>query len=183
MELLGKYKMLILLVGKFFLTYLILTLLYSWYLNPYITDLKVADPFTGWVSDTVGYIMRGVGFDAENHQIEGETFRRFYLNGFYCSRVNEGCNAISVMIVFVSFVVAFGKKIISTVLYVLLGLVLLHATNLFRISLLNYIFTYYPEYEKVSHDILFPLIIYGMVIILWLIWVKYFLTSTKANEV
>ncbi|MCT7904620.1 exosortase family protein XrtF [Candidatus Ornithobacterium hominis] len=183
MELWKKYKILILLIGKFFFTYLILTLLYSWYLNLYLTDLKIADPFTGWVSDSVGYLMRLVGFDAENHQIEGEAFRRFYLDGFYCSRVNEGCNAISVMIIFVSFVVAFGKKFMPTFLYILLGLVLLHITNLFRISLLNYIFTYHPQYEKFSHDILFPLIIYGMVIILWLIWVRYFLINTKDDEI
>jgi len=32
----------------------------------------------------------------------------------------------------------------------------------------------YPEYGKMFHDFIFPAIIYGSVVVLWLIWIKFF---------
>ena len=85
----------------------------------------------------------------------------------------EGCNAISVMILFASFVFAFYKGA-KTFLFAVAGLILLHILNISRIVLLNIIFLKYPQYEKIGHDYLFPAIIYGGVIILWLVWIQVF---------
>ena len=89
-------------------------------------------------------------------------------------RIIEGCNAISVIILFVSFIVAFSGKLKQTLLYVLAGSVLIYLLNILRIVLLVVLVYNYPSEEHLLHGVLFPLIIYGIVFILWVIWVNKF---------
>ena len=42
--------------------------------------------------------------------------------------------------------------------------------NIFRIALLCWAIYYFPEYEHILHGVLFPLVIYGVVFALWIIW-------------
>lgn len=174
-----EYKSALWLVAKFFIAYIILTVIYSQYLQPYLEVQKIADPFTAWVSESVSTLMNAFGFNSETQQFSDENYMRFYLEGNYISIINEGCNALSIMIIYVSFIIAFSQKWLTTILYALGGVILLHITNIIRIAILNYVFAYYPDYAEMSHDILFPAIIYGMVVILWLIWIKFFVFNKK----
>lgn len=169
-----EFKPIILFIAKFFLVYIVLTALYSWYLQPFLYEQKIADPITHWMTDSAVTLLNSLGFDAVNTHIDGESFRRIALDGKYASIVNEGCNAFSVIIIFISFVIAFSRGWVKTSVFVLSGFVILVVTNVVRIALLTWIFRYYPDYEKMAHDYLFPAIIYGMVVFLWLIWVKFF---------
>jgi exosortase family protein XrtF len=85
----------------------------------------------------------------------------------------EGCNAVSVIILFVSFVFAFYKGM-KTFVFVGAGLIILYIMNLLRIVGLNIVMTDHKEYGKIFHDFIFPAIIYGSVVVLWLIWIKFF---------
>jgi exosortase family protein XrtF len=85
----------------------------------------------------------------------------------------EGCNVISVVILYAAFIFAFYKGA-KTIFYVLGGIFLLHILNVLRIVLLNIIFLKYPQYEKIGHDYIFPAIIYGGVVVLWLVWIQFF---------
>lgn len=166
-------------VGRFFLVYIALTALYSWYLQPYLYERKFADPVTVWMTGAAVDVMNFLGYDAFQMQKSGETFRRFILEGRYSSMVNEGCNAVSVMIIFVSFIIAFARDFKKTTVFILSGILILIISNIIRIAWLTWIFRYHEEYTKIAHDFLFPGIIYGTVVALWLIWVKYFAFSDK----
>ena len=93
------------------------------------------------------------------------------------SLVNEGCNAISILIIFVAFIVAFYTNFKQTFLFIIAGLGALFVMNIARIMLLNYIFRYHDEYGKMAHDYLFPAIIYGSIVVLWIVWIKFFVTK------
>lgn len=173
------FKPIIFFIAKFFLVYIVLTVLYSWYLQPYLYEQHIADPITTWMTDVAVSLIKFFGFEASHIQVEGEVWRRFILGGKNASIVNEGCNAVSVMIIFVSFIIAFSRGIIKTGVYVLLGLLIMIVSNVARIALLTWIYRYHTEYSKMSHDYLFPAIIYGTVVILWLIWVKFFAFKEK----
>src|SRR5690625_7148659 len=54
--------------------------------------------------------------------------------------------------------------------------------NVLRIALLNYIFVYLPDYGKIAHDYLFPAIIYGTIVVLWIIWVRFFALKIKTID-
>lgn len=169
-----EFRPIILFIAKFFVVYILLTLIYSWYLQPYLYEQNITDPITAWMADVSAEMMRWFGFQAQTVQFENETYKRFFLDGEFASLVNEGCNAISVGIIFISFIIAFSNGILKTMGFVLGGIVLLLITNIIRIGLLTYIFRYFPEYSKSAHDYLFPAIIYGMVVILWFLWVHKF---------
>jgi exosortase family protein XrtF len=96
-------------------------------------------------------------------------------------RIIEGCNAISVIILFISFVVAFSGKWKPTSLFILTGSLLIYVLNIFRIIFLVVLLYYYPTQEHLLHGVLFPLIIYGIVFILWVIWVNNFSKYASKN--
>lgn len=156
---------------RFIVVYLVLLFAYQFYLNS--EKDQGLDSFSRMIGNQVSYLQNKGGFttalydDVKNEQVW------FYVNGQYVTRMVEGCNAISVIILFVSFVFAFYKGT-KTFLFVGIGLVLLYIMNLLRIVGLNIVMSDYPEYGKMFHDFIFPAIIYGSVVVLWLIWIKFF---------
>jgi exosortase family protein XrtF len=96
------------------------------------------------------------------------------------ARIVEGCNAISVIILFIAFVIAFKGDFKKTVLFVLAGSILIHLLNVVRIALIAIALYHYPQHEHLLHGVIFPLIIYGIVFLLWVIWVNQF--SSYATE-
>jgi len=99
---------------------------------------------------------------------------KLILNDVYVSRVVEGCNALSVIILFAAFVVAFSGKWKHTIGFIIVGSLLIHILNVLRIALLSLALFYYPEQEPLLHGVVFPLFIYGVVFGLWVIWVNKF---------
>lgn len=92
-------------------------------------------------------------------------------NGTAIIQVFEGCNGINVMIVFLSFVIAFTGTLKKTVWFVVAGLVLIYIANLFRVSLLYFVAKYYPDNLYFFHKYLFTGLLYILVFVLWYFWV------------
>lgn len=168
---LQKYSAALGFVLRFILVYTALTALYNWYLasaapNPDgITSLVTAQ--SEWILEYSPYHIRMVLDDTE-------PFYKVIVNDTYTARIVEGCNSVSVLILFVTFIIAFRGSWKHTVLYSLGGIILLYFTNLFRIVVLTLLGFKYPEYTEILHQIVFPAIIYGAMFILWIIWVKKF---------
>lgn len=176
----NSYKPLILFLLRFFGSYILMIVLYNAYLNFYF-DQGLADPFTKFNSDTSAWLFNLIGIPAESLHAGKDHFMRLALEGKFTSVVNEGCNAVSVMIIFIAFILAFYTTFKQTFLYILVSLALLIVMNILRIILLTYIYKYMAEYAKIGHDYLFPSIIYGSVLILWIIWIKGFVLKKKKN--
>ena len=156
---------------RFVVIYIVLVLLYQFYLNHYEND--VVDPFTRWVAEQVAFLQDSIGLPTvlvDSIKLHSVLFQT---SGKFTTRMVEGCNVFSVAILFSAFIFAFYKGA-KTFLFVLGGIILLHILNVSRIVLLNIIFLQYPQYEKIGHDYIFPAIIYGGVIILWLVWIQFF---------
>ncbi|UHO38052.1 exosortase family protein XrtF [Chryseobacterium capnotolerans] len=156
---------------RFIIIYLVLLFAYQFYLNAG-RDYGL-DPFSGIIANQVNAVQNVLGYpsqlynDVKNEQVW------FYVKKQYVTRMVEGCNAVSVMILFVSFVFAFYKGS-KTFVFVMAGLVLLYIMNLLRIVGLNMVMAEHKEYGKMFHDFVFPAVIYGSVVLLWLIWIKFF---------
>lgn len=169
-----KYKPFLTFVAKFFLIYILLSGIYGFYLDQFDEATFEPDGITTMVSNQTRDLMNFVGEDAATKPHESEASHKFYVHGKYIARIVEGCNAVSVMILFVAFVVAFKGKLKHTLLFILAGLLIIHVLNVVRIALLSMALYYYPEYQEFLHDTIFPLAIYGVVFILWVIWVNKF---------
>ncbi|MDM1550233.1 exosortase family protein XrtF [Empedobacter falsenii] len=171
-----EFKPLLLFLARFLGTYIILSLAYKLYLDQYLPHNN-PDPFTKLTSDVTAFGLNKCGFFSFSNIAENQPWMRLVVDGQVASIVNEGCNAISILIIFISFIVAFYTNFKQTFLFILSGLAILFVMNISRIMLLNYIFRYHNEYGKMAHDYLFPAIIYGSIVVLWIVWIKFFVTK------
>lgn len=174
------YKPFLLFLGKFLLTYLLLTFGYQLYLQSYNAHAFEADTITKHVAFQTQRTLELFGANAAILPNPDEAGMKLIYNGEFVARIIEGCNAISVIILYISFIVAFAGRLRNTVLFVVFGSVFIYIMNVGRIALLAWALHYYPEQEHLLHGVLFPLLIYGAVFLLWVIWVnKYSLYAKK----
>lgn len=182
-NLLQQYKPFLLFLGKFIASYLILTILYQSYLKQFDEKNAEVDTFTQSVAEQSASVLSL--FDSKSYtmpHMTEPTVKLFY-KGKYISRIIEGCNALSVIILFISFVIAFTGKFKKTIIFILLGSVLIHILNIGRIALLCVALYNFPKFEHLLHEVIFPLVIYGVVFLLWVIWVnKYSVYATDVAK-
>jgi exosortase family protein XrtF len=163
---------------KFGGTYLVLALLYSLYLSRFDAAHFEPDGVTRIVAEQSKWLTGVLGEEAFIKPHEKEASYKFSVNGRYVARIVEGCNAVSVMILFVAFIVAFSTTFKRTGLYMGVGVLVIHVLNIVRITLLNIAVYYHKDWGPFLHDVVFPLFIYGVVLALWVLWVVKF----KGNE-
>ena len=176
----SDFKPVLKILLRFVILYVVMVLAYQFYLNGYKN--AGLDSFSTWVMKQTTFVQEGLGYETKMvaGKPEAET-TWFYVSGKYVSRMVEGCNAVSVMILFVAFIFAFYKGI-KTFVFAGLGLLFLHIINVLRIAGLNILIVELPDYSKIGHDYFFPAIIYGSVVVLWLIWIKFFALKETADE-
>ena len=163
---------------RFVIIYLTLLFLYQLYLNIYIG--KEIDVFSFLVANQVQQCQNFAGFPTQLYNDAKLESVWFYTVDKYTTRMVEGCNAVSVIILFVAFIFAFYKGY-RTFIYAGLGILFLHIINVLRIAGLNIIYFRFPNYGKAAHDYLFPAVIYGSVVLLWLVWIKFFILKNDEN--
>ncbi len=169
-----KYKPFLLFLAKFLLTYAVLTLAYQIYLTQFSKADFEVDSFTRSVArQTKGLIGIWDSRVSIAPHPEQASIKLLY-RGQFIARVVEGCNALSVMILFVAFVVAFTGKFRTTLVFIAGGMALIHVLNVFRIAVLVVALYHFPQYEALLHGVIFPLFIYGVVFLLWVFWVNKF---------
>lgn len=176
----ADFKPVLKILLRFVILYVMMVLAYQFYLN--FSKNAGLDPISSWVMRQVIFVQNSFGYPSQ--MVEGKPLDEttwFYTKDRYTSRMVEGCNAISVMILFLSFIFAFYKGL-KTFVFVGLGLVFLHLINVLRIAALNIIIVDHPDYSKIGHDYFFPAIIYGSVVALWLVWIQFFALKEDQNE-
>ncbi|WP_430411681.1 exosortase family protein XrtF [Kordia sp.] len=166
-----RYKSALGFVLKFFVVYIVLTFVYSLYLSNFDGE---PDDITRIVANQTEAIIDTFGYSTTVVQHETEPTMKLLVNEAYVGRIVEGCNSISVLILFITFVIAFTGNLKNTLLFALAGSVCIYIANLLRIVVLGIGLYRFPEYEYILHHIIFPTIIYGMVFLLWMFWVKKF---------
>ncbi|MBX2827019.1 MAG: exosortase family protein XrtF [Flavobacteriaceae bacterium] len=167
-----RYKSVIRFVVLFLGTYLVLTFLYSWYLQSSKGSSYPPDFITHLVAKQSSNVLNGMGYDAMVTPHESQPTMKLFVNSVYLARIIEGCNAVSIIILFIAFVVAFAQRWKKTLLFILAGSVLIYGVNIIRIAMLAIALYKYPQYNEMLHTVVFPGIIYGMVFLLWMIWVR-----------
>lgn len=149
-----------------------LTFLYQRYLDGFEED-KI-DSITRIVSKNTEQVLQMFNDESSIEESPTHPYMKLFYNQKYVARIVEGCNAISVIILFISFVVAFSGKLQATLLFIFGGSLLIYVLNILRIAALSALIFYFPKQEPFLHGVLFPLYIYGVVFILWLLWVRKF---------
>lgn len=173
-ELFIKYRLVIKFMLTFLLVYIALSVIYKFYLQFSDGSKFYPDYITHLVAKQSEALLNSFGYNGQVLPHPNEPSMKLLVNGTYLARVIEGCNSISVIILFVSFIVAFSAQFKTTFFYVLAGSILIYSVNLLRIVLLSIGLYHYPNQEAILHTVVFPGIIYGMVFLLWIFWVNRF---------
>ncbi len=177
--LLIKYKSVIKFILTFLIVYMTLSVAYKFYLDFSDGSKFYPDYFTNLVANQSKNLLNDIGYSVQVLPHPDEPSMKLIVNNKYLARVIEGCNGISVIILFISFVIAFSGKLKTTILYILAGSVLIYVVNLSRIVILSVGLYHYPWRENILHTVVFPGIIYGMVFLLWMFWVNRFSNLKK----
>lgn len=169
-------KPVLIILLRFVGIYLVLVFGYQMYLNHY--QYEVIDPFSRWVAQHANWLQNSCGFYSQMQDGDHGEGLRFIVRGDYLSRMVEGCNAMSIMILFIAFIFAFYKGL-KTFIFVIVGLLIIHLMNFIRIACLNIVLADFPQWSKPFHDYFFPGIIYGTVIVLWIVWINFFVLKQQ----
>ena len=159
-----------------------LSISYKFYLDYSKDSSYYPDYITNLTARQSVSVLQSLGYDTIAEPHPNEASLKLIINNKYVARVIEGCNSISVIILFVSFVIAFSESWKPTALYVLAGSTLIYAVNLGRIVVLSIGLYHYPWRREVLHTIIFPLIIYGLVFLLWMFWVNRYAKLKRQND-
>lgn len=177
-------KIIINFLVRFFVTYVILLGAYSIYLKSSQQKGTVfsCDAITENVAKKAAALGNLLGYETIIEQNATELSYRFIIDGTYVVRVVEGCNAMSVIILFITFIIAFRGPLKVTILFGLAGSLFLYLINIARITLIGLLIMKFPDYTYAIHSLIFPAIIYGTAFLMWIIWVNRFSNLKKEKQ-
>jgi exosortase family protein XrtF len=178
---LKKYKKIIFFLLKFLGSYGIMVFLYVAFLN--VTQERenqfICDPITQKVAEQTVVLLNFFNVKSYTDQSVNELSFRLFVEDKYVARVVEGCNSVSVIILFIAFIISFSTSFKVTLLYILAGSLIIYLVNVIRIAFIAVVIYKFPTFSDFLHQIIFPLIIYGTTFLLWVIWIDYFLPKYK----
>jgi len=174
-----KYRLVIRFILTFVIVYFVLSIAYNVYLKVSTGSKFYPDYITNLVAKQSGSLMTSFDYRVQLVPHPTEACLKLIINEKYVAKMVEGCNAMSVIILFVSFMIAFAGKFKPTFFYIIAGSILIYAVNLGRIAILAVGLYYYPWRREILHTAIFPMIIYGMVFLLWMFWVNRFSNIKK----
>lgn len=174
-----QYMPFLLFLAKFFLSYLVLTFGYDYYLTSY--EEHSVDGVTTQVGQNTQQLLHLFAFDLELKENLSDLSIYLIHQDKVFARLVEGCNAVSIMILFVAFVFSFTGKFKKMLFFILGGLISIYIFNIIRIAVLIFLTVGFPVYAEFSHQIVFPLMLYGFVFMLWVFWITKFSLYAKKN--
>lgn len=172
LALLKRYKAVIRFIITFLGTYVILAFLYDLYLNNFQSTAYYPDYLTHMVAVQSEAVISTLGYEVAIFSGVPETSMHLMVNDVFVARIIEGCNSASIIILFIAFMLSFLGRLKPTLLYILAGAVIIYVINILRIAVLSIGIYELPQHAVFLHEIVFPLIIYGTVFILWVLWIR-----------
>ena len=161
---------------KFFVSYFLLVAIYNGYLqkSQQKENFYQTSSITTAVANQTVKVLMAFGYNAKAIQHDKEVSLKLFFEGNYIVRIIEGCNAISLIILFVAFIFSFSGTVKATLLFSIIGSALIYIINILRIVFLVLMLHKFPSQIVILHDLVFPAIIYGFIFLLWVLWVNKF---------
>lgn len=175
-----EFKPTILFLVKFFVIYFGLSVLYGFFIKNYDTaQPSQADPVTHFVTyncslsaNALGYTTTVVEDDHLNRDYMPEvTYDSIWFNGIYAVSIEEGCNGINIMLLFIAFIIAFGGKLVNMLIFIPSGIIFIHLANIGRLMLLCLLNVEWGGRAfHFFHKYFFTAVIYLAILLLWYLW-------------
>lgn len=169
LTLLQQFRPTLLFLATFLGLYVASSVLYGLWIT---TFHPAPDPVTVWVTEQTAFFIRLFGWDVTAMALQSKPTTSVVYEQRAIISVYEGCNGINVLIIFWSFLFAFGPLNRKLLIFSVMGLLIIHIANLFRIGLLFFVSIYFSNFLFFTHKYLFTAIIYAVVFLLWFFWVS-----------
>ena len=161
-------------LGLGFSLYLVWLGMYEWWVHPLKwVDLAVIDN-TLYFSHV---ILNGMGYITS---VDGN--RMLQIEGTPGLFMGDSCNGISLFALFSIFIIAFPGKTLVKLIFIPIGILVIHALNVVRVVLLAVIETYSYEWTEFNHSYTFTILIYGSIFGMWLLWINRYSGLKKGDS-
>ena len=138
--------------------------LYEWWIHPLQWIDKAVIRNIRSVSQT---LLEGMGYVTET---SGDRFLR--IQGSPGLFIGDSCNGISLFALFSIFIIAFPGKIISKLIFIPMGILIIHLMNVLRVVVLSIVEIYSYSWTEFNHTYTFTTLIYVCIFGMWLFWIK-----------
>lgn len=161
-----------------FVLYVSWYLLYEFFVKPYtLIDEKLITVIIAHAS----FVLRLFGLTVYQ-RLEDTNMQLIGIDGAHPIWIGSPCNALTLFMFFALFVIAFPGGVKRKLWFIPLGIVIIHITNVLRVVALAAINFYAPQYIEFNHTYTFTLLVYGIIFLLWMWWVKSSLKLEKTHE-
>ena len=132
-------------------------------------------PFTAGVAKVSGWMLDLIGQDVE---MSGTVIRspRFAVN------IENGCNGVETMLIFLSAVLAFPAPWKARVAGAVLGVLAIQLVNLVRVVALFLTGAYFPDFFDASHTVVWQTVVILFGVLLWIFWADRFARPRQAEQ-
>jgi exosortase family protein XrtF len=156
-------------LGFFVGAYLVLNIAYGLWISSFGSK---PDTVTNWVTIQTSVLLNLTGQTTYTQIKPGVPAISIFNQEGVVLSVFEGCNGLNIMIVFASFLIAFGGERKKMFWFALTGLVIIHAANLVRVIMLYFIAEYKNQYFYYAHKYVLTAFLYAVVFVLWWWWIE-----------
>lgn len=157
------------------LSYLILYLIHQFLIKRYtFYDQK----FIGNIITSANSLLQLLGYKT-NMILQDHDFQVIYIDGSNGVWVGSNCNAISLFILFVVFILWYPGHQKSKFWFIPFGIVTIHLLNIIRVVCLAIIAKHSPAWLDFNHSYTFTFIVYAYIFALWVWWVNKFANKTS----
>lgn len=96
------------------------------------------------------------------------------IDGTHGVLIGAPCNGLSLFALFTGFIIIFPGKIIHKLLFISLGILIIHIFNILRLVGLSLVVLYDSESLEFNHKYTFTIIVYAVIFLMWIVWVNKF---------
>jgi exosortase family protein XrtF len=167
-NLLKEFRPALLFLGKFLVFYFVGNILYGLFVESYGHS---PDAVTRVVTNQSAWLLNVIGYSVTEEDHTSEPKIALKQHQHVVLYIFEGCNSVNVIIVFLSFLFAYGGSLRKLAVFLPLGLLTIHVFNLLRLDLLFYMAWSNSSQFYYFHKYFFTAILYLVVFALWTVWV------------
>ena len=129
--------------------------------------------FIGLIINSSDFLLNFLGFKTYK-VLQDRDMQVIGIDGANGVWVGSNCNAITLFALFSVFIIAYPGNQKHKFWYIPIGIIIIHLLNIFRVLALAMISFYRPDLLEFNHTYTFTFIIYGVIFLLWLIWINKF---------
>ncbi len=172
----STFKVVLKLLLKVIGLYLLWFVLYDLVLRP----TGVADK---WLINLIvkqsSFILQMLGYILIPEPPVYEVIRTIGIDGTHGLWIGDPCNGLTIMALFCGFIIVLPGNWKYKIVFCILGIFIIHISNVVRIAILCIILKYYPNALEFNHTYTFTFVVYIIVFLLWWIWVSRVMKKNK----